>query len=277
MIELPEAVTIARQINATLSGKRIIEGVANSSPHKFAFYYGEPEAYAEAIRDRTIGGAEADGNMIHVSLDPEYRLVLGEGGERILYHPTAKTLPKKHQLKAQFADGTYLTVTVSGWGALWLLPVTEPIPHRPENYDTTSPLSDDFTFDRFNGHFDTAQEAGSSKSIKYFIVSEPGVWGVSNGYLQDILFRAGIHPRRKVVDVTQEERRKLYDAVLTTLEQAINQGGRDTERDLFNDWGGYRPLMDRKTKGEPCPTCGTPIEKISYLGGSCYLCPSCQK
>jgi formamidopyrimidine-DNA glycosylase len=155
------------------------------------------------------------------------------------------------------------------------LPVGEPIPHRPENYDTTSPLSDDFTFDRFNKHFE-AEAAGSSKSIKYFIVSEPGVWGVSNGYLQDILFRAGVHPRRKAIDLTSEERRKLYDAVLTTLGQAIELGGRDTERDLFNTRGGYRPLMDRKTKGQPCPSCGTPIEKISYLGGSCYLCPSCQ-
>ncbi|MCP4664057.1 MAG: hypothetical protein GY856_52405 [bacterium] len=33
--------------------------------------------------------------------------------------------------------------------------------------------------------------------------------------------------------------------------------------------------MDRNAKGKPCPACGTPVEKISYLGGSCYLCPTC--
>ncbi|MFC1719141.1 zinc-ribbon domain-containing protein [Candidatus Poribacteria bacterium] len=35
--------------------------------------------------------------------------------------------------------------------------------------------------------------------------------------------------------------------------------------------------MDSKAKGNPCPECGTPIEKIQYLGGASYFCPSCQE
>ena len=42
MIELPEAVVIARQITETLGGKRITSAVANASPHKFAWYTGDP-------------------------------------------------------------------------------------------------------------------------------------------------------------------------------------------------------------------------------------------
>ena len=45
MIELPEATVIAGQINRTLNGKRIREAVANYSPHKFAWYTGDPAEY----------------------------------------------------------------------------------------------------------------------------------------------------------------------------------------------------------------------------------------
>jgi formamidopyrimidine-DNA glycosylase len=107
-------------------------------------------------------------------------------------------------------------------------------------------------------------------------VSDPKIWGVANGYLQDILFHAGLHPRHRATQVDADAQRRLHAAIRCTLEAAILQGGRESERDLFNQRGGYARLMDSKTKGQPCPTCGTAIEKISYLGGSCYFCPNCQ-
>jgi len=67
-----------------------------------------------------------------------------------------------------------------------------------------------------------------------------------------------------------------HKAISETLKQAVDLGGRDTERDLYNRRGGYRRILDSKSEGKPCPECGTPVEKIQYLGGACYLCPSCQ-
>jgi len=37
-----------------------------------------------------------------------------------------------------------------------------------------------------------------------------------------------------------------------------------------------RHPMDSRAAGQPCPACGTPVEKIQYLGGVCYFCPHCQ-
>ena len=99
---------------------------------------------------------------------------------------------------------------------------------------------------------------------------------MGSGMLQDILFRAKLNPRRKVPDIKKEERVHLHQAILKTMQLAIEAHGRDTEKDLFGIPGSYIPLMDRRTAGTPCPLCGTTIEKISYLGGSCYICPSCQ-
>jgi formamidopyrimidine-DNA glycosylase len=52
MLELPESHTIAYQINEKLTGKTITSVVAAASPHKFAWYYGDPADYG----DRLIGG-----------------------------------------------------------------------------------------------------------------------------------------------------------------------------------------------------------------------------
>jgi len=275
MLELPEAVTLTRQINETLAGKTIASAMANTSPHKFAFYQGDPETYPEKLRNQTIGEASARGSLIATAIGTERVLLLGDGGLRILYHEKEKTLPKKHQLLLRFDDDTYLTVSVSGWGAVWLMTHAEQAAHRYAGYEGVSPISAEFT-EAYLDRLFAAVPPGDKRSIKYFIVSDPKIWGVANGYLQDILFRAQLHPRRRVVGLADEDRSRLYGAVRTTVTKAIAANGRVTERDLFNQRGGYTPLLYTKTKGTPCTVCGTPIEKISYLGGSCYLCPTCQ-
>ena len=42
MLEIPEAVVVSRQLSETITGKKIMKTVAAYSPHKFAFFFGEP-------------------------------------------------------------------------------------------------------------------------------------------------------------------------------------------------------------------------------------------
>jgi len=275
MIELPEALVIARQMSQELKGKRIAYGNRGNAAHKFAFSSGSPKEYEEIFKGRRMGEVEGHGSAILASIEPDYVLVFGGGGERILYHQEERALPKKHHLLLHFEDGAYLTVTVQGWGNTLLLPQAEVGVHPHVQKDRITPLDDAFTWGYFHRLFGSVDE-DSATSIKYFVISEPGVWGIGNGCLQDILFRAKIHPRRRVVDVAEDERRALYDAIKGTLTQMVALGGRESECDLYGNRGGYVRILDGKTTGKPCPECGTPIEKIQYLGGACYLCPSCQ-
>ena len=275
MIELPEALIIARQLNEILKGKSIEFGNRGNTPHKFAFSNGTSEEYAEIFKDQTIGKSWSHGMSILTEIGKDHILVLGCGGERILHHQPGVRLPKKYQLLLGFRDSSTLTVTISGWGNTLLLPAAEARQHMHVKSDRITPLQDAFTLDYFQQLF-TDTDPNSSKSIKYFLISEPGVWGMGNGCLQDILFHAGLHPRRKVVDISREEQSVLYGALKDNLNEIIQLGGRSSEYDLFGNRGGYTRLMDTMTKGTPCHECNTPIEKISYLGGSCYLCPTCQ-
>lgn len=49
MIELHEAATNARQVRETLTGKKITGVIANSTPHKFAWYAGRSSGLSEEI------------------------------------------------------------------------------------------------------------------------------------------------------------------------------------------------------------------------------------
>jgi formamidopyrimidine-DNA glycosylase len=174
-----------------------------------------------------------------------------------------------------FEDGSHLSVSVQGWGSVQLVREDQLATHSHAGGPRVSPLDDEFTVTYLQQPF-AKVPPDDPRSIKFFVVSKPGIWGVGNGYLQDILFRAGLHPRRRVVDISAKEQRALHRAIKTTITQAVKANGRDTERDLYNQPGRYVRLLDSRVAGQPCPECATPIEKISYLGGASYFCPRCQ-
>jgi len=214
--------------------------------------------------------------MIVVPIEPGFVLVLGCGGERILLHRNESTLPQKHHLLLKFTDGTCLSVSVQGWGAAMLLTEAEADEHPFLRDKKLSPLSDEFTLECFVGLFEELRGPDDPAFVKSFMITKPGVLGVGNGCLQDILFRAKIHPRRRAIRTTEVERRALYEATVTTLKCMVELGGRDSERDLYDQPGRYARILHSKVVGCPCPECGTPIEKISFLGGASYFCPECQ-
>jgi formamidopyrimidine-DNA glycosylase len=68
----------------------------------------------------------------------------------------------------------------------------------------------------------------------------------------------------------------LHQAILDTVDEVTRLGGRHDETDLLGKPGSYERKMHSKAAGKPCPVCGTEVQKMQYLGGSCYVCPSCQ-
>jgi formamidopyrimidine-DNA glycosylase len=274
MIELPEAMAIAEQLSREVQGKRIAAAEFGRTPHKWAFSNRPPDQYAALLSGKKMGKAYARGSAIVAPAEPGYALVLGGGGERILLHADASTLPKKHQLLLSFSDGAYLSVAVQGWGSVLLLDATEVPTHAWCGGGSVSPVSDDFTWDYFQRLFGKIES--EAHSVKYFAISKPGILGVGNGYLQDILYRAKLHPRRRAASLSRRERRSLYSATRKVLKQAVKLRGRDTERDLHDQPGKYHRLLDSTQVGQPCGECGAAIEKISFLGGACYFCPKCQ-
>ncbi len=271
MLELPEAIVLAEQINQTLTGIKIVRAVANRSPHKFAWYTGNPAEYNQRLAGKTVGTATACGG--HVETRVEDMLLVTSTGLR--YYPAGEKVPAKHQLLLEFADATALTAHVQMWGVLLCLREGQDIGLKDYNVarEKPSPLSAAFDEAYFMGLL--GGETGKL-SAKAFLATEQRIPGLGNGVLQDILWTAHIHPKRKVEDLRAGEIRAMYGAVKALLGEMAAQGGRDTERDLFGHPGGYVTRLCSATAGQPCPVCGGLIRKEAYLGGSIYYCPGCQ-
>jgi len=271
MMELPEAAVIARQITETLTGKRIAHAVANASPHKFAWYSGDPAEYNDRLAGKVIRGAAPLAGLVEVHADDRI-LALSTA---LRYLPAGEKPPKKHQLLLSFDDGTALVATVQMWGCLACFREGEEagVPDYLSAIDRTSPLTD--AFDRAT--FDTLFGPETGKlSAKAFLATEQRIPGLGNGVLQDILWTARIHPKRKMAELSEAAIDDMYAAVKSVLADMVAKGGRDTERDLFWQPGGYRTVLSRNTVGTPCPACGTTIRKEAYLGGAIYVCDTCQ-
>ncbi len=146
-------------------------------------------------------------------------------------------------------------------------------PYHQGAREKPSPLADDFDTNYFTGLLLPGLE---KYSLKAFLATEQRIPGLGNGVLQDILFNARLHPKRKVNTLDSFEKENLFKAIKETLVEMVRQGGRDTERDLFGNLGGYTTLMSKNTVGKACPECSTLIQKQAYMGGSIYFCPDCQ-
>jgi formamidopyrimidine-DNA glycosylase len=276
MIELPEAVAIAAQLNKTIRGKRIVEGNNGNSFHKWVFYKPSGKKLEKLLAKKIIGEVRSLGRSIHIGLGPDQALVIDEFGGKLLYHEPGTKLPNKYHLFLKFEDDSFFTLAIQGWGFISSLKEWEQTKWTILRANAISPADVSFTVKRFTDLLEQYEDK-EKDSIKTFFTNGQSVAGIGNAYLQDILFRAKLSPKRKVADITANEKKALYSAVKDTVKQAIRQNGRSCERDIFDNPGKYSPIMDKNAKDKPCPNCGTAIQKISYLGGSCYICSSCQR
>lgn len=275
MFELPEFVTLARQMGETLAGKTIAEGRLGNSPHKFVWYNRSHDEFAQLTRGKTAGVARARGKWLFLPLDPGYLLLLGECGGKLLYHPAGAKLPAKYHLWVTFEDGSSLTAFTQMWGAMELYVAGEEQERRYIKGMRPTPIDPEFTPEYLAALIDAQREG--KRSVKGLLTQEQLIPGLGNSIAQDILFRARLHPKHPIDTLTPAQQRVLYNAIQETVNMAIAQGGRDDELDLYGQHGGYRRIMHSKAAGQPCPECGTTIEKIQYLGGACYYCPRCQQ
>ncbi len=275
MFELPEYMTLAAQIRDTLTGKKIKHGNLGNSPHKFVWYNRRPDEFAELTLGKTVAAARARGKWLFIPLDPGYVLVFGECGGRLLYHPPGSPLPPKYHLWLAFQDGSSLTAITQMWGAMELHEAGQEQERRYIKGMRPTPVEPEFTFAYFSSLIDSL-EGGEKRSVKGLLTQDQLIPGVGNALAQDIMFLAGLHPRHAISELDSRQRKKLYNAMIGVVRDCIAKGGREEERDLYGQPGGFVRLMDNKSVGRPCSECGSKIQKIQYLGGACYVCPHCQ-
>ena len=137
------------------------------------------------------------------------------------------------------------------------------------------PFSEEFTTGYLNG------KIGSRRAqIKSLLLNQKVVAGIGNIYMDEILFDARLHPRRKANTLTDEEWTALHRAIRKNLAAGIEHRG-TTVRLYFDVLG--RPgdhqnhLRVFEKHGNPCPGgCGGKVIREKVGGRATHYCPACQ-
>lgn len=278
--ELPEALNIANQMDKELKGKKIkhaiIDEKESASQLRMKMINLQPKEFTSTLEGRTFKSIHSQGKGIYVDLGNDLNLIFGlETSGKLLFYKNIATIPDKWNVRIDFTDSTALSYRIIAWGWCQVLTTEQLIAHRWLGKEEVSLVDDKaFTFQVFSNYLDKY----ASKPIKFILIRQgEALSGIGNGYLQDILFKAKIHPKRKARDIAEDERKNLHSIIKKTLKDALKLGGRDSEVDLYDKPGKYKIILDKRMIGQPCPGCGTTIEKSNILGSTCYVCPICQK
>ncbi|TFG30702.1 hypothetical protein EU528_07880 [Candidatus Thorarchaeota archaeon] len=278
-VELPEALVLAEQMTSTLLEKKVKSYDVQDSENlqKIGFMNKKTKDYERLVGCK-IKSIVHRGNVIRIHMNKKMNLVLcPDYGADIRYHKNSETLPKKHHLKIEFTDGTFLTFRQTGMGLVYSATDEEAkdlYVIKRDFSETPSPVGEqDFNFENFSELLDK-----KGQNIKAAIVGKTAiVVGLSNAAFQEIIYRAGIHPKRNTSTFTADEKRDVYDSMKEILNARICSGGKDNWLNLFGEPGRYTPVMGPNMKDEDCPACGARIERIAHGGGQVYFCPRCQK
>ena len=275
MLEIPEAMTLSNQIREKLLGKKILSAKANSSVHKFTWYYNnDPEKYSLVLKGKIITDALSFGGMLEVRLNGAK--LLFTDGVSLKYLGNDEKRPLKHQLLIEFEEKSALTATVQMYGGVWCFNDEDVFdnPYYATAKEKPSVFSDSFNQEYFMNIIN--MPLAEKLSLKALLATEQRIPGLGNGVLQDILWTARINPRKKVCMLESDEKKKIFSSIKSVLKNMYGLGGRDTEKDLYGNNGGYKTILSKNTASSPCPVCGQTIIKENFLGGSIYYCPKCQ-
>jgi len=222
MLEIAEALVIARQLNDTIKGKVIKNVAASQSPHRFAWYHGAPEGYGDLLTGKGIHKAKALGGMVEITAG-DVIMVFCDGAA-LRFHNINEKHPQKHQLLIEFDDGSALSVSIQMYGGLWCFKEGEfdNIYYRI-SMAKPSPLSDEFDRAYFASLITSVEN--KKLSVKAFLATEQRIPGLGNGVLQDILYIAKVHPRRKMSTLSNEDRENLFGSIKSTLKEMTERGG----------------------------------------------------
>jgi formamidopyrimidine-DNA glycosylase len=277
-VESPEALVLSTQMEQELAGKTVQAHELRDyqSLQRSGFVHRDIAAYARLVAG-TIVSTVSRGNTVLTALDNDFHMIVGaEYGGVVLYHKDTTTIPARYHLKLDFADGTLLTIRLTGMGCIHALPkgaLTESYTIQRDFQGKADPLRDeDFTFERFS----TDLEAQNRMLKPVLLGKDAIVVGLGNVAFQEIAFKAGLHPKRKASSLSPVEVQALYEALNAVLKERVRLNGKTDFIDLYGQPGRYQPIMGSHMLGQPCPQCGTPIEKLAVGGGPSFICPSCQ-
>ena len=264
MPELPEVETIARKLEPDLVGRTIKDADLRWSR---TLAVPSPKKFKEQIQGQKIKEVTRRAKYFILRLSDFSLLVhLRMSGDLLIKNSTAQ--PEKHDRLILKLSGNKSLVfnDTRKFGRVWLTANPDEVLGKlgPE------PLSKDFTpqwlYDALHS---------KHRQLKPLLLDQTFLAGLGNIYTDESLHIAKLYPLAASDSVKMKQAKALYEAIRKVLLEGIRRNGASI------DWvyrGGefqnYFRVYDRE--GEPCPVCGTKIQRLVVGQRGTHICPKCQ-
>jgi formamidopyrimidine-DNA glycosylase len=266
MPEVPEIKSRAREMASALKGK-IITKVKVIQPKSLNM---TAEDFSNAVVLAEIKSVSQHGKWIKIHSTRGWILMnLGMGGEILLVDENR--LPEKFRVLFEFSDRSCLAINFWGFGYVHYCEEQE-----LGNHPMLSKLGPEI-LELSEREFIAIIKIQKGK-LKKFLLDQSKISGIGNAYIHDILFLAGLHPDLEVKELDDAQIQKLFQSIQGGLLPSLEKGGAFYEMNLFGEKGGFlmEDILIGYRENQPCPRCGTLIQKIKTGSTSSYLCPTCQ-
>ncbi len=270
MPELPEVEALREFLSDHLVGQEI----AGAQPVAISVLKTYDPPYT-ALAGRTVTGVARHGKFLDLDADGLHLCVHLARAGWLRWHdvlPAAPPRPGKGPLALRVAltGGAGFDLTEAGTRkslAAYLV-------HDPSEVPGIArlgpdPLAPDFGRDAF-----AALLAGERRQLKGALRDQSLIAGIGNAYSDEILHAARMSPFKPVAHLTDEETTALYEAMRTTLAEAVERShGLAAGRLKAEKKSGLR--VHGRT-GQPCPVCGDTVREVSFADSSLQYCATCQ-
>ncbi len=277
MPELPEVETIRRYLqNGTPDYPSILGRTVSAARLYWPKTLAEPdaEAFTRRIAGHRVESVGRRGKYLLLHLPPETLLIHLRMSGDLRLEPIAALNQPHDRL---YLDFVLLPGEDRRWrlafndtrkfGRLWLLDD----PQRLLGKLGPEPLEDAFTAEWLANALSTHR-----RQLKPLLLDQGFIAGLGNIYTDEALHRAGLHPLTLASAVTPPQAARLWQSIRLVLQEGIQRQGASIDwvyrgGDFQNYFGVYQRT------GQPCPVCGTPIQRLVVGQRGTHFCPECQK
>lgn len=280
MPELPEVETVCRGLAIKLEGRHLRRVIQRRPDLRFPL----PERFADRLQGRRVLRVRRRAKFILVHLDDDNVILghLGMSGSMIACPAPMTAFDRHDHVIFETDDGVAIRFNDARRFGFMDLVAERDLDRHP----LLASLGPEPLGNEFNGPVLALALSGKKTSIKSAVTDQRIVAGIGNIYASEVLFHAGISPRRQSCTVQGKRAARLAAAIKRVLTDAIAAGG-SSLRDFVHTNGelGYFQhqwaVYERAEQACPACDCGAPekggIRRIVQTGRSTFYCPKRQR
>ena len=280
MPELPEIEVLKRDLEKEVVGRRIKDAEVRPGTNamKIVRRHGRRKEFSELLDGAKVERVDRLGKLLLLELDNRKVIVadLGKTGTLIKTSATEEMVTHTHIVIGFTIGGQLRLIDPKHKSEIHVIPLDELDEVKDEQPFLIDPLTHQFTW-----HYFSQLLEERATSMKELMIDEKFICGLGDIYSDEVLFAAGLRYDRQSDKLSSQDVRRLYRALMETLQDAVKARGTTWGSAEFKDLQGDEGTFQLELKvyeraGEPCRRCRQDILKEVWNGAITYFCPQCQ-